>query len=327
MWKEQSKTVLGGGQLVLDLFGGSGTTAAVAEVLNRRWITCDIGKYSFYTIQKRLLTIQEAKFFKTGKKYKKLAKSFATVNTGIYDLSSLQKMERNKYVNFSLQLFEVEAKPLVIKGIEFQGERKDGYPVIVWDYWNYKDSNVDEHYLMQIANNLGNSASKRIYIIAPANAVDFIEDNFEVGDINFYFLKIPYQVIRELHPVEFAKMRQPQSRNDINDLDKAIGFHFMYQPDVEAYLDNNQIIVTKFVSNFKNEVTKQEMENFESLSMVVIDNNYNDEEFVMSSCHFKDDITFEEERLIIPIEIVGCKICAVFVDIYGNEFKQVFKVK
>ena len=315
------------GDIVLDFFGGSGTTAAVAEVLNRKWITCDIGKYSFYTIQKRLLTIQDAKFFKTGKKYKKLAKSFATINTGIYDLSSLQKMEKQKYVKFSLQLFEVEPKSMKIKGIEFQGERKDGYPVIVWDYWNYKDSNVDEHYLTQLAHILGNSASKRIYIIAPANAVDFIEDNFEIGDINFYFLKIPYQVIRELHPVDFAKMRQPQSRKNVNDLDKAIGFHFMYQPDVEAHLDNNKIVVTKFVSNFKNEETKQEMPNIESLSMVVIDNNYNDEEFVMNDCYFKDDILQTDDKLMIPITVEGSKICVVFVDIYGNEFKQVFKSK
>jgi DNA modification methylase len=28
--------------LVLDCFGGSGTTAAVAERLNRRWIACDL---------------------------------------------------------------------------------------------------------------------------------------------------------------------------------------------------------------------------------------------------------------------------------------------
>ena len=32
------------GDLVCDFFGGSGTTAAVAERLGRRWITCDIGK-------------------------------------------------------------------------------------------------------------------------------------------------------------------------------------------------------------------------------------------------------------------------------------------
>ena len=33
------------GDLVCDFFGGSGTTAAVAERLGRRWITCDIGKH------------------------------------------------------------------------------------------------------------------------------------------------------------------------------------------------------------------------------------------------------------------------------------------
>lgn len=32
--------------LVLDVFGGSGTTAAVAEKLGRRWIVCDLGRFA-----------------------------------------------------------------------------------------------------------------------------------------------------------------------------------------------------------------------------------------------------------------------------------------
>ena len=36
------------GDLILDCFGGSGTTAAVAEKLGRRWITVDAGKLSIY---------------------------------------------------------------------------------------------------------------------------------------------------------------------------------------------------------------------------------------------------------------------------------------
>lgn len=314
------------GDIIMDFYGGSGTTAAVAEKTHRKWITCDIGKYSFYTIQRRILNIQNSRSLSNPKLYYgEIARSFQTVFTGIYDLNKLQSLKKEKYINFALQLFEVINKPFKVKGIEFQGERKDGYPVIVWDYWNYLDSNVDEHYLSQLAYILGNSASKRIYIIAPANAVDFIEDTFEIGSICFYFLKIPYQVIRELHPVDFTKMRQPQSRKNINDLDKAIGFHFMYQPDVEAHLKNNQLIITKFISNFKNEETKQEMLNFESLSMVIIDNNYNDEEFMMSDCFFKDDISQTKFGMTIPIKASGNKICVVFVDIYGNEFKQVFK--
>jgi adenine-specific DNA-methyltransferase len=41
--------------LVADFFGGSGTTAAVAEKLNRRWITSDLGKPSCMIMRKRLI--------------------------------------------------------------------------------------------------------------------------------------------------------------------------------------------------------------------------------------------------------------------------------
>jgi adenine-specific DNA-methyltransferase len=41
--------------LVLDCLCGSGTTAAVAEALGRRWIAADIGRYAIHTTRKRLL--------------------------------------------------------------------------------------------------------------------------------------------------------------------------------------------------------------------------------------------------------------------------------
>lgn len=43
------------GDLVIDMFGGSGTTAAVAEKLGRRWITCDIGKPASLVMRKRFI--------------------------------------------------------------------------------------------------------------------------------------------------------------------------------------------------------------------------------------------------------------------------------
>jgi len=45
------------GDIVLDAFAGSGTTAAVAEKLARKWIAMDCGKLAIYTIQKRLMTL------------------------------------------------------------------------------------------------------------------------------------------------------------------------------------------------------------------------------------------------------------------------------
>ena len=49
------------GDIVMDCFAGSGTTASVAEKLGRRWIMCDFGKHAVYTMQKRLLNIVDSK--------------------------------------------------------------------------------------------------------------------------------------------------------------------------------------------------------------------------------------------------------------------------
>lgn len=51
------------GDLVADFFCGSGTTLAVAEKLGRRWIGCDIGRFSIHTTRKRLLGIESCKPF------------------------------------------------------------------------------------------------------------------------------------------------------------------------------------------------------------------------------------------------------------------------
>lgn len=49
--------------IVADFFGGSGTTAAVAEKLNRRWITSDLGKPACMVMRKRLIDQNARPFF------------------------------------------------------------------------------------------------------------------------------------------------------------------------------------------------------------------------------------------------------------------------
>jgi len=49
--------------LICDFFCGSGTTLAVAEKMNRRWIGCDLGRFAIHTTRKRLLDIAECKQF------------------------------------------------------------------------------------------------------------------------------------------------------------------------------------------------------------------------------------------------------------------------
>ncbi|MGE4330325.1 site-specific DNA-methyltransferase [Diaphorobacter sp.] len=50
------------GGLVIDFFGGSGTTAAVAERTQRRWITSDIGKPACMIMRKRLIDLEAKPF-------------------------------------------------------------------------------------------------------------------------------------------------------------------------------------------------------------------------------------------------------------------------
>ncbi len=51
------------GDLIADVFAGSGTTLAVAEKLGRRWIGCDLGRFAIHTTRKRLLGIEGCKPF------------------------------------------------------------------------------------------------------------------------------------------------------------------------------------------------------------------------------------------------------------------------
>lgn len=316
------------GDLVFDFFGGSGTTAAVAEKLNRKWVTCDIGKYSFYVIQKRLLTINSSKSLEDKtKKYSKKLKSFTTYNTGLYDIKRLLKLQHNEYRNFVLNLFEVSPKPKKIAGIEFQGERKDGYDVLIWKYWEHKDAAVDEDYLRLLHKNVGKKVGDRIYIIAPANSVQFIDDYFEIGNVRYYFLKVPYQIIQELHKEKFKKFRQPTSSSNVNSLENAVGFHFIRQPEVTSSFKDNIITIENFKAYYPDEDTLEDIPGLKALAMVVIDKNYNGKEFLMSDVFFASDIVNKDEKAEIVLKKNGAQVCAVYIDIYGNEFREVFKTK
>lgn len=51
------------GDLVADVFCGSGTTLVAAEQLSRRWIGCDLGRFAVHTTRKRLLRIPDSRPF------------------------------------------------------------------------------------------------------------------------------------------------------------------------------------------------------------------------------------------------------------------------
>ena len=85
------------GDLVADFFCGSGTTAAVAEKLNRKWICTDLGKFAIHTTRKRMIGVQR-QLKKNGKDYR----AFEVLNLGKY--------ERQHYIGVSSNLREKEKR-------------------------------------------------------------------------------------------------------------------------------------------------------------------------------------------------------------------------
>jgi len=68
------------GDLIADFFGGSGTTAAVAEKLGRKWISTDLGRFAIHTQRKRLIGIQR-ELQASGKDFR----AFEMLNLGKYE--------------------------------------------------------------------------------------------------------------------------------------------------------------------------------------------------------------------------------------------------
>lgn len=83
------------GDLVADFFCGSGTTAAVAEKLGRKWIVTDLGKFAVHTTRKRMIGVQR-QLKKDGKNYR------------AFEILNLGKYERQHYVGVNEDLREEE---------------------------------------------------------------------------------------------------------------------------------------------------------------------------------------------------------------------------
>ena len=95
------------GDLVLDCFAGSGTTAVVAEKLGRRWITCDLGRFAIHTSRKRFLSVPRVKPFAVQNlgKYERQAWQTAEFQTGGESAIEQQRLREAAYRKFILDLY------------------------------------------------------------------------------------------------------------------------------------------------------------------------------------------------------------------------------
>jgi site-specific DNA-methyltransferase (adenine-specific)/adenine-specific DNA-methyltransferase len=112
------------GDLVADFFCGSGTTAAVAEKLGRKWIATDLGKFAIHTTRKRLIQVQREL-----KAADRPFRAFEVLNLGRYERAAylhvggrLTAEQRER----ALATKEAEFRALILRA--YRGETVEGDP-------------------------------------------------------------------------------------------------------------------------------------------------------------------------------------------------------
>ena len=226
------------GDLVLDCFGGSGTTAAVAEKLGRRWITVDAGKLSIYTIQKRILGNESHK-------------PFAVYDAGLYDNEKLNSFDSTQWKQFAMALYNVQPCYQVIKGLSFDG-MKDGSLVKVYspNELNELKAKISEDTLEQIYSRLGSASPSEIFIIAPQGKFTFAVDEYDNdGEWNtiFNILRVPYSMYQKFTE-NFKGTLQADDTDSVNAVVDAYGFDFMRKPKVDFEIIGEKLRVNSFES-------------------------------------------------------------------------------
>ncbi len=326
------------GDLVMDIFGGSGTTAAVAEKLGRRWITCDFGKHSIYTIQSRIATVAESQRLgltpeQSKKKFQhdKAPKDFGVVSVGAFDFSRIMDLRKNKdaYVAFVLGIFGINergeqfAKKYHVSNVIAE---KDGNPVEVYPVWEdrwLREVRIDEDYLKGIVRQANGKLKGTYYIIAPqvcTRVGEMTMANGNGGKVTFKPLTFPYKILEDAAR-HFQLSEQPDSPANINRLISSVGFYFNAEVEVKVKKTPKGIKVTTFKTTITDSNEKA-FEGLDGLAMILVDTDYDGETFKVDTCIYQKDLKEGE----LALAGVNKKTALIAVDKHGNE-SQIVTVK
>lgn len=295
------------GDIVLDCFAGSGTSPFVAEKLNRRWISCDVGKLSVYTQQKRLLGMSE-----------KQANPFALYNSGLYDFAKIRELPRDDWRLFALQLFNCIDDLHKVKGFEFDGKR-EGQSVWIYNFHS-NDAKITTQTIDDMHARIGSSVDGDVFIVAPKGCFDFMEDYIEKDNVRYYSLRIPYSFIAELHKRKFTAINQPRNSEDVNDGIEAVGFDFIQLPDLEFEITAGKLHIKQFEGKTRNR-GQDETHGWDSFSMVMIDYGYDGKVFDLDEVKYAKD--FSEQAVDFASDKITDKAMLIFLDKFGNEVRAI----
>jgi len=310
------------GDIVLDAFAGSGTSCAVSEKLNRRWIGIDCGKFSIYTIQKRMFCLKKD----IGNTTNPLPhKPFTLYNAGLYDFETLKQLPWEGWRSIALQLFECKDESHKIRGFQMDGKRQ-GSSVYVFNH--FEKGKISRETIADLHASIGKQVGERCFIIAPRGAFLFQEDYIEMDGVRYYALRIPYSYINELHRREFSALTQPSDERAVNETVEAVGFDFIQPPLVELEIKARGATASLKIKKFESRARvkgKEKIGRHDTLSMVMVDFNYNGGVFDLDKVFYATALKDSGWKIEFPRKDVVGDVMLVFLDIYGNESRGVIE--
>lgn len=321
------------GDLVCDFFGGSGTTAAVAERLGRRWITCDIGKPAALVMRKRFIDQEVNPFlyqsigdyqkeaFHNNKKLRRVG-DLSQVVLGLFGalpFSPEQVSDRNfGYVKGTRNLVMVDSPnrlttaATVRRAVEAKasllGGDWDKVIVLGWNFAfdisqaieKYKNSNVE------------------VLVIPPDLLDKLSKKGFKklIADKTFRFSSLQYLVV---NPVEVTV-----NGNGEDELDISLSNYVLLSPD-NIPLDD------------KDKENLQKVMEQDPLSLIEywsIDPDYDGDTFRSTWQDYRENVDNDSDplhcvystRIAMPHKDER-KVCVKAVDVFGFESQVILDVK
>ncbi len=321
------------GDLVCDFFGGSGTTAAVAERLGRRWITCDIGKPASLVMRKRFIDQEVNPFlyqsigdyqkeaFHNNKKLRRVG-DLSQVVLGLFGalpFSPEQVSDRNfGYVKGTRNLVMVDSPnrlttaATVRRAVEAKasllGGDWDKVIVLGWNFAfdisqaieKYKNSNVE------------------VLVIPPDLLDKLSKKGFKklIADKTVRFSSLQYLVV---NPVEVT-----MNGNGEDELDISLSNYVLLSPD-NIPLDD------------KDKENLQKMMEQDPLSLIEywsIDPDYDGDTFRSTWQDYRENVDNDSDplhcvystRIAMPHKDER-KVCVKAVDVFGFESQVILDVK
>lgn len=197
--------------IVADFFGGSGTTAAVAEKMGRRWVTSDLGKPACMLIRKRIIDIDSRPFLyqAVGDYQVETVKSALGKRFGVGDLSKVvielygaltlpPENNPNKdrgYIGKTLVICDSPSKitglATIKKAIALRDQLMGGWEKVIVLGWNFSSD------IGQVVSQLNDN--KLEVLVIPPDLMDRLrkKGSFEKLKDNIRFSSLQYLTIKD----------------------------------------------------------------------------------------------------------------------------------